>query len=495
MTDIIDIDEEAACHSLAALAGMPGALAQVIRQTREARNSVVWRVPVTPRTVYCAGSLHRLAVETGARIEFRLAGELDERALAFFRDYQHHRLTAVRASRMWRLAGEWLSAGREAHDAAVRLWWAGGRCVGAPATFDSVVIIGAYGGDHIGDAAILGGVALDVHRAYGATHAFVMSARPDHTRRLVEGISVPLQFEIEPYEAALVDRRLSEAGALVLGGGPLFDSPRMLARHFAAVETARRMGKPFLIKGVGLSTSFSNPVSKWAARRILTAATSISVRSSKSGRHPLMAGLHAEIGRDLAFDYLEGRTPDRLPPQDEAAAEALLAGTGDALVIGINLRPTENNWRKLPDLRAPMVNTSFLREMAEGLAHFGAASGRRCVFVFFPMNSIQLGMSDLAAAYELQRIVADAIDLRVWEGDPCIDGVLNLLRRLDAVVAMRFHAAVFALAQRVPVIGIDYYPGGKVCQLFSDLHRSSDAATVEGFKGAWLSGRLLEKVT
>ena len=54
-------------------------------------------------------------------------------------------------------------------------------------------------------------------------------------------------------------------------------------------------------------------------------------------------------------------------------------------------------------------------------------------------------------------------------GAAAVPLLLHLLRRLDAAVAMRFHAAVFALTQKVPLIGVDYFTGaGKVSELLAD---------------------------
>ena len=94
------------------------------------------------------------------------------------------------------------------------------------------------------------------------------------------------------------------------------------------------------------------------------------------------------------------------------------------------------------------------------------------------MNAIQFGMSDLRSAYRIQRRLSGTVDFRVWEGDASIDGVVGLLRRLDIVIAMRFHAAIYALAHTRRVIGIDYRIGkkDKVGALLDDLGLGSAAA-------------------
>jgi len=113
-------------------------------------------------------------------------------------------------------------------------------------------------------------------------------------------------------------------------------------------------------------------------------------------------------------------------------------------------------------------------------------------FVFYPMNAIQFGLSDLRSAYRLARCLGDDVDLRVWEGDASLDGVVALLRRLDVVVSMRFHATIFALAQELPVIGIDYRIGkrDKVASLLGDFGRDEDCTRIDQLTADWLCGRL-----
>ncbi len=96
-------------------------------------------------------------------------------------------------------------------------------------------------------------------------------------------------------------------------------------------------------------------------------------------------------------------------------------------------------------------------------------------------------MADLRIADEVHAILGDKVDLRVWEGDPDVDGILHLLRQVDCAVTMRFHACIFALTQDVPTLGIDYYPGigGKVEQLFADRDCSDDASRMDLFDVDW----------
>jgi polysaccharide pyruvyl transferase WcaK-like protein len=355
----------------------------------------------------------------------------------------------------------------------------------------TVVLIGAYGGDHVGDAAILGGVLLTLATRHGVTQATIMSHRPEHTRRLAAGLSTPVTTRVERYTPARVDRLLDQADALVIAGGPVCEMPRVLAKHLAAVHAARIRGLPLHVERVGIG-EFRGALSAWAARRVLTRAQTISLRFADAARHPLVAGLPVTVGRDPAFDYLATRgSLDRLAEHERRSVDALFAGVApNALCLGVNLRPVLEQWHA----QGRGLLDRFVERLAQGMADFARSVPRPVVFFAFPMNAIQFGMSDLATAYRLHRALGARVDLRVWEADPQVDGVLYFLRRLDAVVAMRLHAAIFAMSQNVPVLGIDYFQGmdRKLTLLFDDVDRGRDVCSMDAFDPAWMVARLRE---
>jgi polysaccharide pyruvyl transferase WcaK-like protein len=452
---------------------------------------VRWCVPVTAATVHRIESLHRLAEEEGILIDFEPASNLRDEDLNFFQDYAEHRLIRSPMLHYKRKLEELSSAAREAGHALTRVLRPAQRSLDRPDTLRSVVIIGAYGGDHIGDAAILGGVLYGLNRSHGVRHATVMSYRPHHTRQLVVGLSTPVTIAVEPYEADRVDCALDSADALFLAGGPIFDAPRILAKHITSVHSARTHGRPFFIERVGVGPMWRRP-SFWLARSILKRAESISVRSSKSASHPLLSGLSAQITRDPAFDYLETRLSlDRLSELDKRAVDALTAGAEGAVLVGVNLRPAHDQ-PAVTGKAAPQALTEDLIEgLSAALIQFAVNSDRPVRYIFFPMNAVQHGMSDMPAAFQLHRAVGTRIDLRVWESDPGLDGVLYLLRKLDLVIAMRLHAAIFSMSQALPVLGLDYFQGGgKLTELFHDGDRSDCVRTIGAFEPDWLVERM-----
>jgi polysaccharide pyruvyl transferase WcaK-like protein len=488
------VGEAAARSAHDYLGGDANALIELLDRSRRSRgaNPVQWCVPVTAATVYRIEGLHRLAEEEGIRIDFEPVSNLCDEDRNFFQDYAEHQLIRSRVLYYKRKLQELFSAAREAAHAVARILQPARRSLDRPDTLGSVVIVGAYGGDHIGDAAILGGVVNALNRRYNVRHATIMSYRPHHTRQLVSGISTPVTITVEPYEADRVDRALDGADALFIAGGPIFDAPRILAKHMASVQSARVRGRPFFIERVGIGPTWRRP-SSWLARSILKRAESISVRSIESARHPLLSGLSAQVTRDPAFDYLEKRVNlNRLRELDKCSVDSLTAEAKGAVLVGVNLRPSHDQ-HTIPGKAAPQaLSDHLIQGLSTALITFAANKRRPVRYVFFPMNAVQHGMSDLAAAFQLHRAIGNRIDLRVWEGNPGLDGVLYLLRKLDFVIVMRLHAAIFSMSQALPVLGLDYFPerGGKLTELFCDSGRSDWVRTIGAFEAGWLVGKM-----
>jgi polysaccharide pyruvyl transferase WcaK-like protein len=372
------------------------------------------------------------------------------------------------------------------------------KSLGDDVKLPSVLVIGAYGGEHIGDAAILGGVLLRMHERFATTRAILISQRPNHTRHLVPMLDLPVQIEVEGHAQSKIAGRMSEVDAVVFAGGPLMDIPKQLTKHFYAVALACRQGKPFIIEGVGAGP-FLLRISEWMARRLVRLASSVSVRTSTDAEAAIMRGIPVRIGRDPAFDYLATRPAQltRIPDGDRRFAERLFEDTDGRLLIGINLRPirhiytVSNAGSDGVDYTRAVVS-GFEAAFARGLRRFHRSCARPPCFIFYTMNGIQFGSSDLRSAYRLEHLLGADVDFRVWEADPSLDAVVSVLRRMDAVVAMRFHGAIFALSQGRPVIGIDYRIGknDKVHALLEDLGQAENCVRVDLFREEWLLGRL-----
>ncbi len=493
---IIELSEKAASEAFDEIAGASVELSTILDESGrygDAR-AVKWVVPVTSGTVHRIEGLCLLAEEAGYGLKFDVSPDLTERERAFFDDILGARADMV-TSKLARLNAqinaqlhEYLSFAGECLRFSVRMGFAAmSRRPVQAAPFRNIALVGVYGFEHVGDMGILGGVLLRIHQRFGVKEAQLFSYRPDYTRRLAAGLDTPVSLQVHSIEPALAKRILRNADAVVWAGGPLMDLPRVLIRNLSAVYLMKRLGRPFLLEGIGVGP-FRRSLSRWAARRIVSSAQHISVRTQGAAADPVLDGVNVDIGRDPAFDYLETRRRElsRLNPREAESVQALLRGTDDRLCIGLNIRKIRHFYRQQSPSDCASMERRFMDQLADGLTRFAHESSRPVSYIFFPMNLIQVGMSDLGAAFSLRRHLGSKVDLRIWQADPDVDDVVFLLRRLHMAVTMRFHASIFALSQDLPTIGIDYQAGGKVENLFQDLGRPQDVCRMESLDASWL---------
>lgn len=353
----------------------------------------------------------------------------------------------------------------------------------------NMLVLGMYGGEHVGDSAILGGVLQRMYHRYGAERAVVVSLRTDRTRRWIESLDLDVNVQAISYEQA--DESLSHSDAVVLAGGPVMDLMGVLTRQLKIIHRARRQYKPIIIEGVGVGPLKSLP-SHWLARLLFKSADKITVRSLESQAHPIVADLHPGVDVDPAFDYLARRASHlAISATPSTGSSSPSPSSAEEVNVGINLRPLWNKYAE-GKLQSNELEKVFLLKFAEALVDVHSSSSVPVRYSFFPMNSDQYGFSDLGIAYRLQDLLPAAFPLRVWEIEPGVDDLLSYLHGLDAVIAMRFHAAIFAFSQQIPVLGIDYSLGkpGKVSALFQERGALDRFCRIDTFAPEWLSSRL-----
>lgn len=479
----IRLDETLTCRVHAALHDDSTALARIMDESRRASAAgpVSWRVTLTPRNVHCIEGLVLLAQICRCSVDFEAGPDLSERQRDFCNDVLEHyacRPDGPRPARGPDGVRFYLALGREFLPALVfmppaalrpRPKLPGRRCRHA-------TLIGAYGCEHSGDIATLGGVLLRLHKQFGLQEACLLSDRPDYTRHLLASLDTPVAVEVRPGEPGVARRSLQETGMLVWAGGNVMERPLLLARHLSTIHAARLRGLPFLLEGVGTGP-FMGPVGRWLAARIFHAADRVVARTTGIARDPLLEGVEVTPGQDPAFEYLATRTgPPVISGHDRQGIDALLENTAGHILVGVNLRPIQHIRVDHSESYSRVTEDRIYQHLAVAMTDYARLAPAPVTYVFFPMNLLQDGYSDLAAAWRLNRMLHKGLDLRIWQADPDIDTRLYLLRRLHMVLAMRFHASIFAMSQGVPAIGIDYDPCefGKVMQLFRDRERVED---------------------
>ncbi len=352
----------------------------------------------------------------------------------------------------------------------------------------TALLIGCYGGEHVGDAAILGGVLMRLHDDFEVKKASVASFRSDRTRRWSESLHDCIQTEVVEYADASIDKILPSCAYLVFAGGPLMDLPEVLTQHLRTAIKAAKLKIPILIEGCGIGP-FKFKLSETIVRRLLEMSSFVRLRTQASIEIAKTWGLMPLLAMDPAFDYLSMRT---LKLGQTLAPPPFLKhlGTSHKKLVGINLRPLWQRYAKgnLSTEQLFTIENNFLTTLAKSMEYFHNSIR----YVFFPMNPDQYGFSDITAAYALKNILSKNVEFHIWEYEPDVDDVIVFLQHLDACVAMRFHACIFALSQRVKTYGIDYAVGqeSKVTDLFNDFNSSIDVTSVDTFHFEWLNKRM-----
>lgn len=347
------------------------------------------------------------------------------------------------------------------------------------------ILFGAYGGDHLGDAAILGGVLMSLAERYGVSQAFVCSFRPSRTRRLTRQLDTGVQTEVIPFDFLRILRLMRGSSYLVWAGGPITNRPRLLWRNLALILLARVFRVPVILDRIGINEP-DNILNRTLVRLAMACATNISARSQSSARAVArLSGRECVASADPAFDYCrsrEGRTA--MTDDERRRVDDLTMRPQGTILVCVNARPATRASRTADFSR-------LLSEFAHGLSLF--AGSRRTRFVFIPMEDEVDPGRDIDAANEMANYLNAAVDFRVWRPAPSIDAMLRLLRSSDGAVTMRLHAAIFALSQGVPTLGIDYSKtgSGKVAELFEDRGEAERVIRIQEMN----AGRLTELLT
>ncbi|HEX9944153.1 MAG TPA: polysaccharide pyruvyl transferase CsaB [Thermoanaerobaculia bacterium] len=333
-----------------------------------------------------------------------------------------------------------------------------------PGAAPKILIAGYYGFGNAGDEAILAGMIADLRGLRPDLEVVVASGDPAGTER-DHGVRAVHRDDLPAVAAAV-----RESGLVVLGGGGLFQdywevplesvfTPRSGGLPFYAGFglLAALLGRPAMLYAVGVG-----PLRTEAGRRLTRIA--FEVCQGATVRDPESLAVLGDLGLPMPGSPLVEVVADPafgLAPAGGESLEALLAELGIApgeRPVGVALRP----WAFGPD---PDLWES---EVAKGLDRFLAGSGDRLLFLPFH------GEEDTP----VHRRVRDALVRRdravLVERRLAPEELAGLVGRCGRVLAMRYHAALFALASGVPAAALAYDP--KVRSLF----------TAAGFAGAAL---------
>lgn len=311
-----------------------------------------------------------------------------------------------------------------------------------------LLIAGYYGFGNAGDEAILAATLGELRARRPELRIVVVSGDPSRTAT-EHGVEAVHRDDLAQFDAAV---RTSDL-VLLGGGGILEDYWEVPLERIFTARTgglpayvgvpvlAALHGKPCMLYAVGVGPLRTESGRQMAAGAFALAAAA-TVRDEASLHEALALGLAPEVAARIAA------TADPavlLAPASGGALDELVARLGLAPEepwIGAALRP----WPFAP------ASAGWEAEAAAALAEVAAAEGARVLLLpFHPVEDLPL-LRQVAAGLPVsaRHLLVDA-PLTPQE-------LAGLLGRCRRVLAMRYHAALFALCAGVPTAALAYDP-------------------------------------
>lgn len=331
------------------------------------------------------------------------------------------------------------------------------------------VVSGYYGFGNAGDEAVLAGIReAFVKRAGDRVSLTVLARTPEETTRF-HGLEA-----VDRMNLAAMRQTIRDSDLLISGGGSLLQdttSVRSLLYYLWVARLAFSQGVPvmFYAQGIGpLRRAMSRSLVKMVANR----AATITVRDTPSARLLEAIGVTRtpiEVTADPAF---------ALPPAAPEVVEETMRAEGlplEAPLIGVALRAWGGSGE------SPVVAYARL------LQALAAQTGARIVLL--PMQT----PNDVIFAEEVAQ-ATDTPSAYPIIGRPYPPNVLlGLVGRMEAVVAMRLHALIFAARMNVSPFALSYDP--KVANLMKGLDLEDSLEHWRGFDPDEVAERVASLLT
>lgn len=333
----------------------------------------------------------------------------------------------------------------------------------------TIHIIGAYGGEHVGDSAILGGViSRAIKRHSDIKKVIVYSKRVDRTLFWISGLDFDfkINLEVENY-LSLNNISVSKYDKLIWAGGPIMEMPIDLFEHYQTINSFVKRNIDFEIIGCGWGP-FKTKYSLNKAKKILNKANFIEMRD----RYELPVSY--EINQDPAFDYLynykiEYKEWSWSKSKINEFFKKIIKDNKNTKFVLINLRPIWSKYNK-SNIDNSAINSIVLDEIYEVIKRLP----KNFTAIFVPFNTDHYGFSDMGPAIKLKErcINSGLTNFFVFDRELSLRDMLYFLQNFDLAICMRFHACIFAKSLGIPVYGIDYTAGeiGKVGGLFKTFN-------------------------
>lgn len=330
-------------------------------------------------------------------------------------------------------------------------------------------VSGYYGCGNAGDEAVLAGMAASFRRQAGErVRLTVLSQNPSDTTAL-HGLEAVNRMDMKQVRDAL-----RQSDLLISGGGSLLQdttSARSLLYYLWIARMAFQAGKPVMFYAQGMGP-LNRKMSRLLVRQVANRAAYLTVRDEPSAQLFKAIGVtntKLEVTADPAF---------ALAPATEDKIDALCRAEGisaTAPLIAVALRPWSGSGPSPLDNYSRLLTSLRTQTSAQ--------------IVLLPMHS----HDDVTFACDVANQTGNADAFPVVKNAYAPDALLGLIGRMQAVVAMRLHALIFAARMSVPPFALAYDP--KVENLMQLLGLPNSLSSWNNFDPDDIASRVAAQVS
>lgn len=307
---------------------------------------------------------------------------------------------------------------------------------------ERVLITGWYGSETVGDVAILGQIIREIRAT--VPNATIRVATFD-VLRTVDSLAQLGETHVEAVKVGVASGwAQGRCDLLIFGGGPLMESPSMRL-WLTRARICRWSRARVVVHSCGIGPIRTDRTAH-AVRLLVAAADLVMVRDDDSAQF-IENDRHDDVAPVVTFDPAYDYVTDR--PDPDVAINPM------SIVLALRYPSPQYVGS---DRSTAAWRTEFARTIASTLDRL-ASDGY--VFTGAVMyedtnESDRLVYADVRAQMDRPEALA------VPTGPHTVDTVATMIDGAAAVLAVRFHGFIFALARDKPVVAIDYsVPSGK----------------------------------
>ncbi len=333
---------------------------------------------------------------------------------------------------------------------------------GAP----TILIVGWYGTETVGDKAILGQVIDDYKRKYGKDLCIgVSSLYPFITERTLRELNVDGNVKVVPVYSQLYFEWCASVDEVVVGGGPLMELEELSLIQWAFF-IAKEYSRKRTVYGCGIGPLYTED-KKQAVKEILEFANEVNLRDEASVIYAKKIGISElnlhNIG-DPAVQFIKKYKLNDIKPKKGKLACFLREIT------------YEYRGNKSPE-EFDVFKRNFEERLAQNIIYL--IKKENLIPHFYAMHNFVIGNDDRDFNLSFAERYLQGYEYYIERKLSTIESISQNMQSAEYNLCMRFHSVLFANILQVPYIAIDYTGGGKIFQLLKEKNEMEKIVSLQ----------------